>query len=242
MNLYYQALIQEIHELMAQEKYDLALDKVQAELDLPYVPQPELDVLEAYKEECLTHIDKPVPHHEIEVLIHGKMEQQEAAVSMMGDMNLWNMHDEVQFLLDSDVLLNEIKGELIEHLMAQKIDTPYTMKKSGLELTFVPSLIIPKEDDQTLIQINQLFTDWFANDNPTFYQFCTRLLEQEMLENRPFDFMDQDPKPIAKAIVRLVAEAFGQSDEFKLFVTQKQLGEIADIPLMIESRGEQNEK
>ena len=45
MNLYYQALIQEIHELMAQEKYDLALDKVQAELDLPYVPQPELDVL-----------------------------------------------------------------------------------------------------------------------------------------------------------------------------------------------------
>lgn len=242
MNLYYQALMQEIHELIEKEAYSEALDKVQAELDIPYVPKQELELLEDYKKECLSHIEKPAPHHEMDVLIHGTMEQQEAAVSMMADMNLRNMQDQVQTLLDSKILLNEIKGELIEHLMEQKIDTSYTMKRSGLELTFVPSLIIDAKDDQTLIQIHQLFADWFENDNPTFYQFCCRLLEQEVLENRPFDFTDRQALPIAKAIVRLVSEAFGQSEEFKQFVTQHQLGDVADEPLIIESRGEQNEK
>ena len=158
------------------------------------------------------------------------------------DIDYYEIFDSVvtkSLSLGVDTLsINKCMGDLIPvfnvQLANKYFDKPEVVEGKSFALT-------TKIDGGRIIAIKE-------NGKVTFYTRQGQVyeglvdLEQEMLENRPFDFMDQDPKPIAKAIVRLVAEAFGQSDEFKLFVTQKQLGEIADIPLMIESRGEQNEK
>ena len=74
-----------------------------------------------------------------------------------------------------------------------------------------------------------------------FKNFCNRLLEQEVLEVRPFDFMDQDPYVLAKAIVRLVLEAFGQSDQLAAFIQIHELQDVADMPLEIERRGDNDD-
>lgn len=226
---------------MENGEYQKALDLIQAELDMPYVPREELEVLKVYKDDCLSNIDRPVHKPDIESLIHGSMEAQEKAISLLKGMNLRLMEDEVQTLLNSDKLLDEMKGELIECLMEQKIDKTYKIRKSGLEITFVPSIIIPKDEDDTLLEIESLFDQWFSNDNPTFHRFCNRLLEQEVLENRPMDFVDCEALSIAKAIVRLVCEAFGQSDEFVLFMKDKQIEDVVEYPLLIERRGENHE-
>lgn len=150
MNSYYQSLLQEIHKELDQKDYDKALRMIQTELDLPYVPREELEVLQNYKSECLAHIERPVVHPDLESLIHGSLQEQEKAVALLQSCNLRMMHEEVETLLCSSKLLDETKGELIESLMEQKIEDPYKMKKSGLEITFIPSIIVPSSQDATI--------------------------------------------------------------------------------------------
>jgi hypothetical protein len=242
LNPYYTSLIQEIDRQIEQKKYDRALEMIQAEQDLPYVPQDAADALEERRKDCIANFDPPHKDPDLESLIHGNVHQQEYAVTLMKSVNLRQYEQEVQYLLDSEVLTDEIKGELIEELMEQRIDHSFTMKKSGLDVTFVPDLIPSAEEDETLVQTNRIFEEWFGNDNPTFERFCKRLLEQERLENRPFDFTDVEPLSIAAAIVRLVAESFGQSEEYAAFLKIHQLQNIVEQPLLIERRGDNHEK
>ena len=74
MNSYYQSLLQEIHKELDQKDYDKALRMIQTELDLPYVPREELEVLQNLKSECLAHIERPVVHPDLESLIHGSLQ------------------------------------------------------------------------------------------------------------------------------------------------------------------------
>ncbi len=227
---------------MEDEKYSLALEMIDQELAMPYVPEDVLVQLNDLRTDCKSHMEQPVKSFDLDTYIHGSAQQQEKAVALLKTMNLRLLKDEIQILLDSSDLVDEIKGELIESLMEQKIDTPFKIKKQGYDITFIPSMILNQNEDEVLVQVRAIFEEWFSNDNPTFYQFCLRLIEQEALENRPFDFSEMDPYSIAKSIVRLVSEAFGQSEEFKAFVQMHQLEDVMEQPLAIERRGENDEK
>lgn len=243
MNSYYLSLLKEIQTQMDGKFYQSAYELIHQELELPYVPKEALEVLEVYQKECLIHMDKPIRSPDDEQLLEwvkGDLNQQEKAVSLLQNLNLRNYHEEVQFLLNSDIL-DEYKGELIEALMEQKIDEPYMIIKNGLEITFVPSSIIKTDDDVVLNETKEYFDKWFSNDNPAFCNFCLRLLEQEILEVRPFDFSEYEPLELAKSIVRLVLEAFGQSDQLAAFIELQGLQNVADMPLEIERRGESND-
>ncbi len=243
MNAYYLSLLKEIQKQIDDKSYQTAYDLIHQELELPYVPKEAMEVLEEYQKECLSHMDRPIrsaDDEQLQAWIQGSLQQQEKAVSLLQNLNLRNYHDEVQTLLDSK-LLDEYKGELIESLMEQKIDDSYIVIKNGLEITFIPSSIISKDEDDVLIRARELFDQWFSNNNPAFQNFCNRLLEQEVLEVRPFDFMDQDPYVLAKAIVRLVLEAFGQSDQLAAFIQIHELQDVADMPLEIERRGDNDD-
>ncbi len=242
MNSYYQSLLNEIKRQIEEEKYSSALEMIQQELSMPYIPLDAETALKEYLEDCKSHMDTPLYSPDEEKIfsrINGTEEQMETVVTYLTGLNLRRYHTEVQKLLDSD-LLGEFKGELIEALMEQSIDETYRINKDGLEITFVPSALVKKEEDPTLIEVHEIFDEWFASDNPSFCSFCERLLEQEMLERRPFDFTDEDALGIAKSIVRLVMEAFGQEDQWKLFEKIKGLEYITDVPLSIESRGKEH--
>ena len=242
MNSYYQSLITEIQNRLKDSKVSEAYELIHQELSMPYVPQDVMDLLEEYERDCISQMDiqiQKVDDNQLLSLIHGNEEQMERAVYELSNMNLRNYSLEVQTLLDSK-LLDEFKGELIEALIEQKIDDPYKIKKDGLEITFIPSSIIPFEEDKVVFEVKEILSEWLSNDNPAFYQFCLRLLEQEALEIRPFDFSDLDAYSISKSIVRLVMEAFGQSDEFIAFMKLKGMEAVKEIPLAIERRGENN--
>lgn len=239
MNSYYQSLLNEINRQLNEEDYASALELIKQELSMPYIPADAEKALKECLENCKANMDTPMYSPDEEKIfsrINGTEEQMETVVTYLTGLNLRRYHTEVQKLLDSE-LLGEFKGELIEALMEQNIDDTYHINKDGLDITFVPSALVKREEDPTLIEIHEIFDEWFASDNPSFCSFCERLLEQEMLERRPFDFVDEDALGIAKSIVRLVMEAFGQEDQWKLFERIKGLEYITDVPLSIESRG-----
>ncbi|MDD7467495.1 MAG: hypothetical protein SO178_03315 [Floccifex porci] len=244
MNSYYQSLIHEIEQLMDESKWSLAYDLIHQELSMPYVPMDIMEILQNKEIECKSYLQVSLPRvDEDKILkwIHGTPVQQEKAVSELCTMNLRAHEYEVQEALNA-LIPNEFKGELIEALMEQKIDTPYKILKNGLEITFIPSSILTMKEDPTLIQTKKIFYELLSNDNPAFYQFCLRLLEQEVLEMRPFDFVDIEPESLAKSIIRLVMDAFGQSEEFLAFMKIKDLEEVDELPLLIERRGENDAK
>lgn len=243
VNPYYLSLINEIKKQIDENSFQTAYDLIHQELKMPYVPQDALDVLMELEADCQAMIETPVVHPTDDTicqLVYGNALQKEQAVSLLLNRNLRNYHEEVQILLNSD-LLDEFKGELIEALMEQKIDDPYTMLKNGLEIIFVPSSILSRDEDAVLNETMELFDQWFSNDNPAFCNFCNRLLEQEILEVRPFDFTEYEAPELAKSIVRLVLEAFGQSDQLAAFIQIHGLQNVADMPLEIERRGENND-
>lgn len=243
MNAYYHSLIEEIKKEIDEKSYAQAYELICQELDMPYVPQDALDLLEYYKSECKPYLEqrnKGVDFNKLQGYIHGTLEQKIYAIGVLGNMNLRMYHDEVQILLDSD-LPDECKGALIEALMEQKIDDPFDLIKSGLNITFIPSAILPMQQDQSICEASSLFESWFTNEDPTMIQFCMSLLMQLVLCERPFDQEDKDPYELAKSICRLVFYAMQKSDEWPSFIKKQGLEKVEDIELSIEKRGENND-
>jgi hypothetical protein len=238
VNPYYQSFIEEVDGLMEKGEYDQALVMVQQELALPYVPQNVMKFLEKCRKECLSHTQRVRSRNpeQLDVWIAGTPVQKEMAVSLLCTLNLRQYLPQVQTLLLSDVL-DEFKGELIEALMEQKVDEPLKIVKQGMEITFVPSVIVPASEDATLKAANRYFDAWLDQD-PSMCAFCQRLLEQETLLVRPFDFQDLDPLPLAKAIVRLVFEAMGQKQDLDSFYKERKLQNTEDYVLTIEMQGD----
>ena len=243
MNAYYHSLIEEIKKEIDEQSYAQAYELICQELDMPYVPQDALDLLEYYKSECKPYLEqrnKGVDFNKLQDYIHGTLEQKIYAIGVLENMNLRMYHDEVQVLLDSD-LPDEYKGALIEALMEQKIDDPFDLIKSGLNITFIPSAILPMQQDQSICEASSLFESWFTNEDPTMIQFCMSLLMQLVLCERPFDQEDKDPYELAKSICRLVFYAMQKSDEWPSFIKKQGLEKVEDIELSIEKRGENND-
>lgn len=243
MNAYYHSLIEEIKKEIDEKSYAQAYELICQELDMPYVPQDALDLLEYYKSECKPYLEqrnKSVDFNKLQDYIHGTLEQKIYAIGVLENMNLRMYHDEVQVLLDSD-LPDECKGALIEALMEQKIDDPFDLIKSGLNITFIPSAILPMQQDQSICEASSLFESWFTNEDPTMIQFCMSLLMQLVLCERPFDQEDKDSYELAKSICRLVFYAMQKSDEWPSFIKKQGLEKVEDIELSIEKRGENND-
>ncbi len=131
MNPYYQSLLNDIESMIQEGRFADALRIVTEELSMPYVERDALEALRGRQADCMAHVDVVSKHKEfdLDALIRGSEAQKEKAVSLLKQMNLRLMEREVQTLLDSD-LVDEFKGELIEALMEQKIDTPYHNRKS----------------------------------------------------------------------------------------------------------------
>lgn len=243
MNPYYRSLLNDLEHLIQEGKYQEVFNICKEELSLPYVPPEALEALEQAESDSAAHLplSSVSSNVELSTLIKGNEAQKEKAVTLLKGMNLRQYEKEVQMLLDSN-MLDEFKGELIEALMEQKVDTPYHIVKDGLDITFIPSSILPSAQDKTLFKTDQLLADWFENDEPSMYSFCQRLLEQEIYENRPYDFSEIDPLILAKSIVRLVYEAMGQEDALLSFYKQHGLEQVANYKLSIERRGDTYEK
>lgn len=239
MNSYYQSLFAEIQKKMQQEQYQEAYDLIHQEISLPYVPSDCLERLEDYRKDCLPYVQKT---HSLQVdkilsWIYEDRQKQELVIPFLKELNLRQYTREVQDLLNAEVL-DECKGELIEYLMEQKIDTPFQIEKNGLEITFIPSAILDEKTDPTALKVKAYFEDWFSNDDPAFLAFCHTLLHQEILMRRPFDLSEEDALPIAKSMVRLVYQALMRDDEFAGFTEEKNLKQVQDAVLCIERRGE----
>ena len=90
MNAYYHSLIEEIKKEIDEKSYAQAYELICQELDMPYVPQDALDLLEYYKSECKPYLEqrnKGVDFNKLQDYIHGTLEQKIYAIGVLENMN-----------------------------------------------------------------------------------------------------------------------------------------------------------
>ncbi|MCF0258726.1 MAG: hypothetical protein HUJ54_02590 [Erysipelotrichaceae bacterium] len=240
MNSYYQSVISQLVDLFSRQEYDQISRIIDNELSMPYVDAQAQEILEQYREDLKPHLAKSrqVSDEEIEQWVSGSERQQEMAAGALQKMNMRQYTDLIQKLLDSEQLLDEFKGELIEAMMEQKLDEEFKIVKNGMEIEFVPSLITPVSQDPVLKEADSILERWLSCDNPSMLSFCRQLLEQEVLEMRPMDFEGIAPQKLAASLVRLVYQAMKDEDGWNQFAKDHQLEDTEAYPLLIEKRGD----
>lgn len=239
MNSFYQSLFDNIHALRVAGKTALAADLIEQELAIPYVPQEIEAELQDLLIQCRS--DLPVVRIDygakLDTLIAGNMASKEKAVSVLHGLNLRDHHDHVQALLADSSLLAEFKGELILELIRQRVDEDYQMVKDGMMIEFNPSLLTNDLNDPTLSKTRQLFSEWLSNGLILTEDFANQLLDQEILETLPFDFVSVNPESLAAAIVRLVYLSMKDEPGWEEFAQIHHLDSLKLYPLRIEKRG-----
>ena len=58
MNAYYHSLIEEIKKEIDEKSYAQAYELICQELNMPYVPEDALELLECYKSECKPYLEQ----------------------------------------------------------------------------------------------------------------------------------------------------------------------------------------
>ena len=240
MNPYYASLLREVITLFGSHQYEQASVLIKKELAMPYVPLEVQDILENYLDECRPYLRKSssFPSVPIEDLIDGTLRQKEMAASMMMRMNLRQIPDLLaKLLLDHD-LSDEIKGELIEAMMEQKMEGRFGVYRNGKTVHFEADRILKKTDDPVYLRTLEYFDDWMTADNPGMAEFCRQLLDQEALVRRPYDFSTLEAKRLACSIAALVYEALQDPEGYEDFAYEHCLQKVEKYPLFIERRGE----
>ncbi len=243
LNPYYCSFIEQTEDLLEQGQYRQALALLQNELALPYIPadvQPLLEDLRQRAQAALEPAPRTMRPDLLQTLIEGSEEQQLKACEMLSRLNLRQNEPLVRELLDT-ARTPIVQGRLIEGLMEQKIDTPFVLERDGLEIDFIPSVVVPADKDPVYHQIREILGAWFA-DQPLFLEFANTLLEDERLSRLPFDFLEENPAAEAKAIARLIYEGMGMEQEWDAFTEAHGLGDIPNRILTIEKRGKIHEQ
>lgn len=240
MNPYYQSVISELVELFSKQEYDKVSQIIDNELSMPYVDAQAQEILEQYREDLKPHLSssRQPGAEDIEKWASGSQRQQEMAAGALQRMNMRQYAETIQMLLDSKILLDEFKGELIEAMMEQRLDEEFHVAKDGIDFEFTPSLIVPASQDPVLKQADACLDAWLSCDNPSMLSFCRQLLEQEVLEMRPLDFEGVDPQALAASVVRLVFLAMKDEEGWNQFAKDHHIEDTKVYPLLIEKRGD----
>lgn len=236
VNLYYRSVMDEIHRLMDEENYRQAVDILKQELSMPYIPmdvQAQLETLYQSAAASMPESRPAISTRKLDDWIAGSEQQQMAAVHVLKDLNLRNMQPQVQALLHSNAS-SLVKGELIEALRQQKVDTEYEIDKNGLQISFIPSLLTDPADDGVLQQAYTYLQNWFSASRPDLEYFARSLLEQETLASRPMDFQGLSALDLAQSIVKHVYQALGQPEAYLQFLKEHHLEDGLHYILNIE--------
>lgn len=241
MNSYYQSMMEDLHCLLEKGELDQARAIVKDELSMPYIPVDVQNALEQIRTEIMTPAAQAASGlsvDKIRRLAAGSIEQKATACRMLDSLNLRQCEDLVQSLLDEPTLPDEARSALITSLMEQRVEDPFHIKKNGTDVEFVPTLIVPPEQDPVLKETDRLLQQWLASDDPVLYNFASELERMEVEAAMPFDFDGVDPTDLAAALVHTVFESLQDEEGWKAFARKHSLETVREYPLLIKKQGE----
>lgn len=203
---YYQNLIEKIESLLKSDK-NKALELIEQELSLPYVPRDILDKLKELKNSI--YIEKPNINLSVDELLsylYQNEEKQVYASLKLSEVNLRDYLEQISNYLKSDGVL-EAKLSIVLSLIEQEINKDLVILKEGKEYSFNPSLLIPIEKSDVFNNVLSLLNDHYMK-NPDKLILAKELLYKELFYMLPNDYTNLNSNDLFNNIINNLEDCF----------------------------------
>lgn len=202
---YYLEIKEKIEHLIEQSQYQQALDLVNTELSMPYIPQEFLTDLKNFEQICKSELNEGVSSAiSFDVISDWLFDvdpiKVESALIALNEVNLRNYVNEIENLLvhHPDKLVNSM---ILLACMNQQIDYDFKFNKFGLDYEVNPLYVEhPLESDGYLLAKERLSDLSFKE--PSLAELLSQLLVQEVIVALPNSYDELEGEMLAFSIYR----------------------------------------
>ena len=234
MKGFYSEMIQEINEMIKKGEEASALNKIEEELSMPYIPLDFQQAILALKQKLRPKMKtlKQIDDEMLLELLFGDEQKQLLAIHYLQELNLRHYMNEVKQVLAQP---NHpfVRALLIDLMIEQQICEDIEIDVDGLQVLSNPSFIEPPLEADGAVAAMNLIVNWLENDNPSMCRLCLDDLSKEAFLHLPFNIEEDESDALALAIVRRVAGLMGDLKPFHCLIQEKSLAEIGDYELLL---------
>ena len=231
---YYEELEISIENHLKQEEYEQALEMIETELSMPYVPVKLLEKLKVYQKECLVALNKEKNYAiSFDVISDWLFDvdalKVEAAILALSDLNLRNYVKEILDLLNhhpDSIVVSMILLECIK----QNIDTEFVFSKHGLDFKINPVYVEHPMDSDGY----QVASEWLQEitfKEPSLNELCQQLLVKEVIVALPLNYEEQEGYYLALSIYKLSLTLLNRESEWYNYTVEHNINEKLCLPL-----------
>ena len=217
---YYDEVLEEIKELMKQQKYDIAKMKIEQELNMPYVPADTERELLKLRNDIAWHLSESKKDHELSMdeiltlLNSDDSQAQLAAAAVLCSRNMQEYKDEIQGYLDR-CSCKEAAALIVEGLSEQRVPCEFKMMKDGLEYDFYPEQVVPAAESKGYLKAEGLLSEWLASRNPSMLAMAKQMLAHEVYMMLPLSYDESEGYSLALNILQSISEMIDEGRTFK---------------------------
>lgn len=202
---YYDELIDSIKRLIDSKDYEEALNLINNELKLGYIPLNIEEKLKEYLKTLkeATYSPKSLTEQDIEHYLFDSPEHQLLAVDELNKRNLREFIDLCEKFLVSNGYDNA-KALLVDSLIKQEINYDFKYVSNKIKTTFNPSKLKSVEESDEFNETKKLLDEYYMKD-PSKYEMGMQLLYKEALLTLPNKINSKD---IYTKIINYIDDAF----------------------------------
>lgn len=225
---YYEKQIELIDEKIKIECWDEAIQLIQEELSMPYIPKRFLDKIKKLESEVKSHFKQNEKvtviqdEDELRALLQLDEMSQIKALDQMSRLNLRQYDTLVQDTF------NQLNDRLIQNLflricIEQQLTNEYNYTTDGIEYSLIPaSLCLPEESEGVEVAMKYL-TDWL-DKNPSLLNLCIEKLRYYALLALPISYTEDEGYDLAYQVLEEVYLQISDESEWNVFKLEHNLG------------------
>lgn len=241
MDDFYHDLLKKAHTFIENEQYQEAMEILEEEFIMPYIPKEyEVEMIAMYNT-CRSALNaskkvKKYDEEDIETLLKGSFEEACQAVELLKKSNVRMHLDLIEAYLKNDPHFL-VRTLLVEILIEQEVHDEITMDYDGLEICFSPSYVELPQDQDAFVEAVKIVCSYYENENPTFLQMCVETMMKEMYFRLPFALSEDEIYPFIYAVLLYVYKANEDKAGFEAMIHEKNLANYTGYDLLLYKYG-----
>lgn len=215
MENYYDEILEEIRKRIDEKEYNQAMQLIQKELSMPYIPaevEPELRNLQNQVKFFLNDAKKTSQQSIDDLLegLRGNARQQLASCASISKYNLRDYVPEIQSYLSQDPY-PEAAALLVEEIAEQEIQEEFVWNKDGVEYQFYGDSLTPCALSKGFLKACEYLQKWF-DKNLDLYEMSKTLLVHEVFMFLPLSYEEEEGEMLAYDIFEQICHMMGRDD------------------------------
>lgn len=204
MNNYYETCMDSIQSLLDEGNTREALELIDEELRMPYVPEPYFTQLQSIRDSMRIDTTPSSKYYEdiedLEEAFRGNELLQHKAIISLERMNLRNELSHIKKWLVDEYIEDWIKKQILFFLIDQSIDMELHLKLKMTEHVIDTSQLENPFESKSYQSCVLQLGDMLESENPSLLILCLGVLEQRVLDAFPVPIKDLKAEEILDTV------------------------------------------